>query len=228
LTGWYYPGEENPSPVLVLMHWARGDQQEWSPIARWIQGRGMLVREPDYNRSWKSSDQYPERDLDLPLGVFTFNFRGCDEGCQSYQPAGWLLDAQAAVQTAAELQGVDPNLILTAGASIGADGAVDSCAWLNRSGLGTCQGSFALSPASLLTEPFQTRAEELVPGYPVYCLYSLRDDASVDTCESNLDLIAVNYGYTEDHGLELIKQGQNPDPLVLLQDFIREAVGEEQ
>lgn len=229
LTGIYYPGSDNPSPIIVLMHWARGDQSDWDPIARWLQGRDSLVREPDYNRSWKSSDWYPESTLDIPLGVFTFTFRNCEGGCQAYQPAEWLLDAQAAVEAAAGLPGVDPVRLLTAGASIGADAALDSCAWLNQTELGTCLGSFTLSPASFLTEPYGTRAVQLlsaVPDAPVYCLYGLRDDASVETCEGSPNVIAVSYGYVEKHGMELIQPGQNPDPLELLQEFIQVAVGE--
>jgi dienelactone hydrolase len=230
LSGTYFPGGENPSPVIVLMHWARGDQSEWEPIASWLQGRGMLVRQPDYNDSWKSSDWYPERSLEIPLGVFTFDFRNCQQdGCQAYKPAEWLLDAQAALQAAAQLQGVDPDRILTAGASIGGDAALDACTWFNQSGLGTCLGSFALSPGSFLTESFPAQAAVLfsqVPDAPVYCLYGLRDDASVETCEGNPDVQNYNFGYVEHHGMELLQPGRDPDPLILLEDFIRSAVGD--
>jgi hypothetical protein len=67
-----------------------------------------------------------------------------------------------------------------------------------------------------------------VPEAPVYCLYGLRDDASVETCEGALDVLAINYGYVEKHGMELIQPGQNPDPLILLQEFIQITVGEAQ
>jgi len=230
LSGTYFPGSENPSPVIVLMHWARGDQSEWEPIASWLQGRGMLVRQPDYNDSWKSSDWYPERSLDIPLGVFTFDFRNCQQdGCQAYKPAEWLLDAQAALKAAAQLQGVDPDRILTAGASIGGDAALDACTWFNQSGLGTCLGSFALSPGSFLTESFPAQSAVLfsqVPDAPVYCLYGLRDDASVETCEGNPDVQNFSFGYVEHHGMELLQPGRDPDPLLLLEDFIRSAVGD--
>jgi dienelactone hydrolase len=230
LSGSYFPGSENPSPVIVIMHWARGDQSEWEPIASWLQGRGMLVRQPDYNDSWKSSDWFPERSLGIPLGVFTFDFRNCQQdGCQAYKPAEWLQDAQAALKTAAQLQGVDPDRVLTAGASIGGDAALDACTWFNQSGLGTCLGSFVLSPGSFLTESFPTQAAMLfnqVQDAPIYCLYGLRDDASVETCEGNPDVQNFSYGYVEDHGMELLRPGRDPDPLILLEDFIRSAVGD--
>ncbi len=231
LTGIYYPASDNPAPIIVLMDWARGDQSEWEEIAAWLQGRGQLSREPNYNYTWKSADWFPERILDMPLGVFTFTFRDCEEGCQSWLPAEWLLDARTAVEVAARLPGADPTRIITAGASIGGDGALDGCAWLDQTGSGVCRGSFTLSPASLLTVPYGSTADELlaeVPSSQVYCLYGLRDDASVETCEEIPGVIAVDYGYIENHGMELIQPDQNPDPLILLQEFILATVGEMQ
>jgi hypothetical protein len=232
LTGIYYPPDANPAPVIVLMHWAKGDQAEWREVALWLQGRGELERTPDYNHSWKSSTWYPELALDRPLGVFTFNFRQCgEEGCQAYLPGDWLMDARAGIRAALDLHGADTNMVLTAGASIGADGAVDSCAWLNTSDLGSCLGSFAISPASLLTEPFDLAAGELLahdPPLPVYCLYTLRDDASVETCGGLPGLTAVDYGYVEYHGMEVLQPDRTPNPLDLLQTFINFALSGEQ
>lgn len=230
LSGLYYPADENPAPILVLMSWSRGNQSEWEEIAYWLQGRGLLVREINTREAWKNSRWYPERTLEMPLGVFTFNFRACegDDGCQAYLPAEWLLDAQAALETAAKLEGADPEKLIAAGASIGADGAVDSCAWLNTTDQGKCLGAFALSPASFLTIDFRTATDALLaqenPAV-VYCLYGLRDAAPRDTCENYPDIPTVNYGHIFDHGLELILVDRKPDPLNLLQEFILEALG---
>ena len=131
LNGLYYPASENPAPIIMLFHWAQGDMTEWDPIALWLQNRDQLIRTPDYNDSWKSSDWFPENKMEGPLGVFVFTLRNCEGGCQFYQPAEWLLDIEAAMRTAAQLQGVDKTKILTAGASIGADGALYGCAWIN-------------------------------------------------------------------------------------------------
>ncbi len=228
LTGMYYPASENPAPVIVLVHWAEGDQSEWLRIAQWLQNRDQLVREPDYNHSWLSSEWFPFNPHQEPLGVFTFTLRGCENQCQAYQPVEWLLDIEAAMKTAAHLQGVDRQQILTAGASIGADGALYGCSWLNRTGEGSCPGSFSLSPGSLLTIPYQDLVLDLAADDPpgmVYCLYGLRDDASLETCDQQEGITAVNYGYIENHGLRLLQPGQGQDPLLLLIEFIQRSLG---
>ena len=223
LSGLYYPASENPAPVIVLLHWAQGDLTEWDPIALWLQNRGQLNRTPDFNDSWKSSDWFPENKMEGSLGVFVFTLRNCEGGCQFYQPAEWLLDIEAAMRTAAQLQGVDKTKILTAGASIGADGALYGCAWINKTGTGKCLGSYSLSPASLLTIPYDQLVGEVIAAEPpsqVYCLYGLRDDASVETCSGLTEIHTVDYGYIENHGLELFQSVKPPDPLDLLIEFI--------
>jgi hypothetical protein len=230
LTGLYFPAEENPAPIIVLMNWTLGNQSEWEEVAYWLQDRGLLTRNQNSRESWKSSIWYPEQILARPLGVFTFNFRDCEgeDGCQAYLPAEWLMDAQAALKTASQLESADPDRIMAAGASIGADGAVDSCAWLNTTDLGTCLGAFAFSPSSLLTIDFRTTTESLLAQEKpavVYCLYGLRDIASLETCGSYSNIRTVDYGYTYDYGLELILVERKPDPLNLLQEFILEALG---
>jgi len=227
LTGTYYPADVNPAPLIVLLHWARGDQSEWDEIAAWLQGRGVLEPAPDYNRSWKSSVWFPKKTLENSIGVFTFDFRECEGGCKAYLPMEWLMDVEAALDTAANLQGVDQDQIITAGASIGADGAIYGCSWLNKQERGTCLGSFLLSPGSTLTIPFDSLAGELLnqePPVPVYCLIGLRDDASVQTCSDIAGLTLVDYGYIENHGFELLQPGVGSDPLELLQELINIAL----
>ena len=227
LLGYYYPGSENPSPVIVLVHWAEGDLTDWEQIATWLQNRGQLDRLPDYNHTWKSSDWFPENGRAEPLAVFIFTLRNCEGGCRAYQPAEWLLDIEAAMLQATRLQGIDTDKIMTGGASIGADGALYGCTWLNQTGTGSCIGSFSLSPSSSLTLPYDELANDLIgsdPPLPVYCLHGLRDDASVETCSGFPGLVSVDYGYIENHGMELIQSGQDPDPLILFMDFVEAAL----
>ncbi len=229
LSGNYYPAEINPAPLIVLFHWARGDQAEWEEIAVWLQDRGQLDSKPDYNRSWKSSVWFPEQTLENSIGILTVNFRECAGGCKAYLPTEWLLDVEAVMFASSSLQGVDPNAILTAGASIGADGAIYGCSWLNKQDQGTCRGSFLLSPGSTLTIPFDLLAAELSldRSLPIYCLIGLRDDASVETCFDIPGLTLVDYGYIENHGFELVQPEIGRNPLLLLQEFIGSALSGE-
>jgi hypothetical protein len=227
LSGLFYPASENPAPLLVLMQWARGDQSDWTEIAFWLQGRGLLEKKPDYNRSWRSSNLFPDRKIDQPLGIFTFNLRECEGGCQAYLPTEWLLDIEAAMSTAIYLHGVDPDQIITGGASIGADGALYGCAWLNAGEEGKCRGTFSLSPSSLLTIPYDTTAQGLIeqdPSMQIYCLLALRDDASVETCLDKPGLTVVDYGYSEFHGMELFQTERIPNPWLKLEEFIGTAL----
>ena len=229
LSGIYYPADTNPAPLVILVHWARGDQTEWTEIALWLQNRSQLVRAPNYNKSWRSSDWFPENTLGVSLGVFTFTLRECEDECKDYLPGEWLLDIQAAMEAAIELTGVDKTKVITAGVSIGADGAVYGCTSLNKSGLGECRGSYVLSPGSLLTIPFEEGASELIhsdPPRPIYCIYGLRDDAAVETCSAVPGARQVDYGYIENHGFELLQALQNPDPLLLLLELIDTALSE--
>jgi hypothetical protein len=232
LSGVYYPADKNPAPVIVLMHWAKGDQSDWDDIAVWLQNRVEVDQTPDYNFSWRSGNWFPENTRKKPLAVFTFNFRECtNEGCQDFLPLEWLLDAQAALKTVSNLQGVANNEILVAGASIGADAAVDTCNWINQQDYGSCRGAFVLSPGSFLTLSFEEQVEGLINErpdmvMPIYCLYAMRDDAAVETCSELPGLTRHEFGYVEKHGFELYQPLQSPDPLLLMLEFVDMALGE--
>ena len=225
LKGLYYPPDAPQAPVLVLMHWARGDQQEWASIAGWVQNRGQV--ESTGNRFWESPGWFPDFPSELSLGVFTFTFRDCQGGCQGWSSAGWLLDARAAVEAAANLPGADPRRILTAGASIGADGAVDACDWWNEQGAGRCLGAFAISPGSYLTVPYEQAGSSLLasdPAAQVYCLFDRRDDAAWETCPSLPEATQVDFGYVHKRGMELIDPGLKHNTLILLREFIQRSL----
>jgi hypothetical protein len=227
LSGSYYPADVNPAPVIVLMPWARGDKSDWHEIALWLQARGLLEPIPDYNHSWKSAPSFPANTLDRSIAVFTFTFRECEGGCQAYLPGDWLKDVEGALTAAVNLHGVALDQILTAGASIGADGALYGCHWLNVGEQGVCRGSFMLSPASFLTIPFDALVEDMLGQEPppqIYCLFGLRDDASVETCQDYPGITVVDYGYIENHGMEIIQFERAPNPLDLLQEFISSAL----
>ena len=60
-----------------------------------------------------------------------------------------------------------------------------------------------------------------VPFPSSLCLYGLRDDASVETCSEEPGITGYDYGYIENHGLELIQPGYYVDPLGLMIEFIQ-------
>lgn len=112
LVGYYYPSKYVNSPVVVLMHWAGGDQRDWCHIAPWLQNRldeepAVLAGcpeppgpEPYWDPTW--FHPMPE---EKSLAVFIFDFRDFGEseaGLKS--PGEWTLDAVAAYQTAAAME----------------------------------------------------------------------------------------------------------------------------
>lgn len=227
LQGVYYPSGESLAPVVVLMHWTRGDQSEWDAVARWLQNRGTLAGVSPGQQPWTNPGWFPAMPEPLAPAVFTFTFRGCDGGCSGFPSADWLLDARAAMEAASQLEGVDRHRVLAVGASIGADGAVDGCAWMNREHPGDCLGAFALSPGSYLTVPYPEAARELLGGdspAELWCLFAERDNAARETCQSVPDANVVNYGYTDLHGFELITQDLDPDVLVKLVQFLEDSL----
>ncbi|PKN97023.1 MAG: hypothetical protein CVU42_17545 [Chloroflexi bacterium HGW-Chloroflexi-4] len=158
LHGYYYPAAVNPAPLVVMMHWAGDDMSAWYEVAVWLQNRGMKnpfnnPGDPQQFRWWDPT-WFPEVPAGDSYGVFIFTFRGCNSfatGCVKFDSTGWLMDAEAAMMTARNLDGVDANKIVAIGSSVGGDGAADGCLYLNNQHPGACQGVLSLSPDSYLT-----------------------------------------------------------------------------
>lgn len=121
LVGYHYPAAVTNSPIVVLMHWAPGDQQDWTKIhmVDWLTGT--------------NPGSFASQFLPASYAAFTFDFRGYSESGGQFNPAGWLMDAKAAYETARSLPGVDPERVVGIGSSIGADAVVDACGDIGRS-----------------------------------------------------------------------------------------------
>lgn len=228
LQGAYYPPDAPQAPLVVLMHWAPGDQTSWDAIAPWLQNRG-LVGGAVGGEPWLDSSWFPAMNTGFPVGVFTFTFRGCEGGCKNFDRAAWLLDAQAAMQQAILLPGVNPEAIVTIGASIGADGAADGCAWLNQQGIGRCWGALSLSPGNYLTQDYPTVVTALgenVPPTPAWCLYATGDGESAGACKtaSGENYRAVEYEGNA-HGMMIIAPDMAPNALELILEFLGLTLG---
>lgn len=228
LRGTYYPASVNPAPTIVLMHWAPGDQTDWVEIAFWLQNRG-LVGDPIPAIPWLNPSWFPAMFADQSFAVFTFNFRYCEYGCGNYDPDGWLLDAQAAMRTVRELEGVDPMQIVAIGASIGADGAPDGCFWYNDQYDNGCLGALSLSPGSYLTVLYADAVatlENQTPPRPVWCFYGLDDSESSITCQSTSgELYQTTEWEGSLHGMELIDPDLEPKTMDLILDFLKLTFG---
>lgn len=227
LQGTYFPASFSPAPMVVMMHWAPGDQSDMRELAFWLQNRGFSEFQADNPPSepWLNPDWFPQLEEGRSYGVFTFTFDGCEGGCSSFDREKWLLDAQAAVQTAYALEGVDPARIVTVGASIGADGAADGCIYLNSEYPGSCPGAFSMSPGDYLTLSYADVVEQLhslVPSAITYCLYGLGDPESAAVCQSLPEheagkVIAYEANF---HGLMLVQPNLEHDTLALMIEFL--------
>jgi hypothetical protein len=139
------------------------------------------------------------------------------------------MDARAAMAKARELEGVEPNRIVAIGASIGSDGAVDGCDWLNQQFPNSCLGALSLSPGGYLTVRYQDAVSDLSaeqPPKPAWCLYAQGDGESKKACK---DASGENYKSVEytgsNHGMELIQPEVEPSALQLILDFLKLTVG---
>lgn len=223
LEGVYYPAASRPAPVVVLMHWAPGDASHWAEVAYWLQNRG-LAGSASASATWLDASWFPPLPERASYAVFAFTFRGCGggEGCQTYAPEGWLLDAAAAFDVARGLEGVEPELAVAIGASIGSDAAVDSCDE-------SCRGAMALSPGSYLGVPFAeavSALQEAQPPRPVWCLAAEGDGESAPTCGSASGDMYRPFIYDgSDHGMMLIDPQVEPNVLELMLEFLDLTVG---
>ncbi len=227
LQGIYYPAAQNPAPLIVLMHWAPGDQTDWPEIAYWLQNRGQGGNTPNpENRPWLDSSWFPEMADGRSFAVFTFTFRGCEGGCSSFERDKWLLDAQAALETAVQLEGIDPTQIAAIGASIGSDGAPDGCHLFNAAhdDGSQCLGAFSLSPGSYLTLDYAEIAASLGmedPPKPVWCLFADGDSSAANACNGASGAQYRSIGYAGSaHGMELVTPDMDPNVLGLMVEFL--------
>jgi hypothetical protein len=216
LQGRYYPAAFEGAPMIVLMHWAGGDRNDWNEIAFWLQNRGLNGTSPNLGQElWLDPSWFPPITSGKSYAVFTFSFRGY-EGGPVGAPPEWLLDAQAGVQAARELPGIDPERIAAIGASIGADGAVDGC------GADNCLGALSLSPGSYLTLPYADAVHPMLEAeQTVWCFFATGDLPSAVTCQ---DISEERYQTTEwagdRHGMRLLEPEVDPSAMQLILDFL--------
>ncbi len=234
LKGIYYPAAVNPAPVVVLMHWVNSDQYDWMQIALWLQNRGVTSDlDEGYYGEWHDPGWFPQMPAGRSYAVFTFTFRGCEGmgGCMRINEAGWLEDAKTAMQFAATLPGVDPTKMAAIGASIGADGAVDGCAWLNDQMTGpVCLGALSLSPGDYLTLAYSAMVESMesdVPPATAWCFYAVQDVPARNDCVGASGTRYQLFEYPGNaHGMMLLVSDLDPLPMQRIIDFLFQVLGQ--
>ena len=229
LEGRFYPSKNSFAPLIMLYHWAPGDQYDWRVIASWLQNRGLVDDTTVGTESvpWLDISWFPVIPESESYNVFTYTFRNCKGDCSSFEREKWYEDVKGAVDFAVGIEGIDTKKIIMIGASIGSDGAVDGCAYLHQISPGSCLGAFSISPGNYLTIDFAEKVQEL-QTIPVWCLYAETDVESAQICE---DLDLENFSqfsypasmiYANGHGMNLIEKNQDPNPLSLMIQFLEE------
>jgi pimeloyl-ACP methyl ester carboxylesterase len=227
LAGLYYPAKVNPAPIVVLMHWAGGDMTDWRAITPWLQNRAdELSYKANFAKPvnqvdgpWLDPSWFPTILPEASFAVLVFDYNGFGQSAGTTDADGLLQDSVAAIRFATTLEGIDPNMIVTVGASIGADGAVDACYLFNElygATMGQCIGAMSLSPGNYLTNDFpyaQAVTALSETGHFVFCLAAVEDGSSAATCETAEmagDFYAPFYYSGEDHGMFLVDPTKLP------------------
>lgn len=232
LSGLFYPAARPNAPVVVLIHWVRGDQADWYEVAAWLQNRGLQNPFPNpATAPWWDPAWFVALPENASYNVFIFSLRGCQPfptGCAGFDPPGWLADSQGAVLQAAQLEGVDPARIVTIGASIGADAAADVCAWLNEQTPGACRGALSLSPGNYLGIAYKDPVKQLSQADPPAPVWCLANPDEIGTCREageypTYRAVEIPAG---GHGTMLLSPGLDPLPLQLIVDFLKQTTGE--
>lgn len=224
LVGLYYPAAVNPAPVVVLMHWAGGDKNDWVYVgmASWLQNRGLAA--PAFAGRMPFDTPFPFTPLppERSFAVFMFDFRDFGESAPADMPFSqlaplWVADARAAYATARALPGVDPERVAGIGASIGADAVVDAC------GAG-CLGAMSLGPGSYLNVLYPEAVTVVdKEGKPVWCVAAEDEPGDAFTCRSaSGDHYQAHIYKTGGHAMRLFRVENNLQPPIdsLIVDFL--------
>lgn len=224
LVGLYYPAAVNPAPLVVLMHWAGGDKNDWVYVgmAAWLQNRGLAA--PSFAGRMPFDTPFPFTPLppERSFAVFMFDFRNFGESAPANIPFDqlaplWVADARAAYATARTLPGVDADQIAGIGASIGADAVVDAC------GEG-CLGAMSLGPGSYLNVFYPEAVTALdKEGKPVWCVAADDEPGDAQTCRSaSGDHYRLQIYPSGGHAMRLFRAENNLTPPIdgLIVDFL--------
>jgi hypothetical protein len=222
LQGRFFPAAALDQPVVVLMHWYQGDQREWEEIAYWLQNRGGSGTQRGV--PWLDPSWFPALPPSTSYNALTFTFRDCQGGCSQVIPKELLQDANASLEAARGLQGVDPDQLIVIGASIGGDAAISSCASLLKKETQACLGALSISPGNYLGESYPDLVsilENADPPRPAWCFYD-EADPNAAACEGAVGNLYDKQSWDAGnlHGMHLITSTLDPLPLQQMIDFL--------
>ena len=170
---------------------------------------------------------FPDLPSSTSFNVLTFTFRGCQGGCSQVIPEEWLQDANASLEAARGLQGVNPDQLIVIGASIGGDAAISSCASLLAKETRGCLGALSFSPGNYLGESYADLVavlESADPPRPAWCFY---DDADPNAgiCEEAAGTLYYKQSWEGGNlnGMHLITSTLDPLPLLQMVEFLKSA-----
>lgn len=210
LVGYYYPAAVADAPVVVLMHWAGGNQTDWNKVGlvEWLRNLSQPAA-GSAKLAAPLAGIYVPMPQGLSFAVFTFDYRGYGESGKGGPRESFIEDSVAALTQASKMEGVDPTKVSAIGSSIGADGAADSCARF------PCVGVLSLSPGSYLGFPYNEAVGLLgESGIPAWCVASEGDYESFPTCNgaSGDNFKSIIYPGNA-HGTAFLMDGEAPQDI---------------
>ena len=241
LVGTFYPAASCSAPIVILYHQFGSNKESWTDLALWMQNRGSetaasgrFLAAPRRQYSW-----FPPLPLDLSLAVFAVDFRDhgeSEETGSGLDGAGFLMDAQAALDFAKTLPNVDAERVITMGASIGSDASVDVCLTLDGALPAAdqddkgCIAAIPLSPGSYLGPVYEdvvTRLADPPFHIRIHCFATELDGQSPELCQADLPGMVTNTVYPgrSEHGTAMLREALEPNIGEILHDFLLEVLG---
>lgn len=233
LVGTYYPASISPAPIAVLMHEGLAERSQMEPLALWLQNRPDEISEgPTGQVAYDWMPNFPEEIGSV--AVFAFDLRGHGESegpmHSDGQEIDYTMDVRAAIAQAKTFEGVDPEQVLSIGASMFADAALNGCIALDGTAIlpdqpgNGCVGVLSLSPFAFSGVPYDQAADAFLSTPPqpvVWCLHST-DDYQPETCAAidGKEHARAQIYPGAIHGVSLLQPGFDPDVGQLLVDFL--------
>lgn len=241
LSGTFYPAANCNAPLVLLFHQYGSSSEQWLDLAGWLQNRSGelsavprgLLASPAKQYSW-----FPVMPDGLSFNVFTLDFRGHGQSKssgESFDGAGYIVDAQNALAFARALPLVDSGNIITIGTSIGADAAAAACLAIDGTAVADfqvnqgCVGILSLSPGNYLGVNYiemVTRLSETPFNVQVYCVASVEDNGSPDNCRADVpgNFLGIIYPDRGDHGIALFREDLDPNIGDLVLEFLLKSI----